>query len=104
MPRPLPGQQEGTEEGAFVQPRRKAGDSQSWPWQRLGTLATRAEAVNEPTPAQWHVVQPVGPISVPARQGSSAGNTQLRSVTLHATAVGKAGPRGALWGEVIRRT
>lgn len=54
-------------------------------------------------PAQWRVVQPVGPISVPARHGSGAGNTRLKSATLHATMVGKAGPRGALWGEVIRR-
>lgn len=55
-------------------------------------------------PAQWRVVQPVGPISVPARQRSGAGNTQLMGGTLHATTAGKAGPRGALWGEVIRRT
>lgn len=55
-------------------------------------------------PAQWRVVQPVGPISVPARQRSAAGNTQLKGGTLHATTAGKAGPRGALLGEVIRRT
>lgn len=47
-------------------------------------------------PAQWRVVQPVGPISVPARQRSGAGNTQLMGGTLHATTAGKAGPRGAL--------